>query len=108
MKLVELIRYLINPESLDELINMQGLNEESEALLIYMQEDLALTTDISIFEIEETEDELYFEKEGVQYIQLFALNHSVNLIEFDLNMKNKEYSDLEIAERLLKYRKYDA
>lgn len=56
---------------------------------LYMQGDLILTSDIHILEIEETEDELYFEKEGVQYIQLFPLNHAVDLIEFDLNMKDK-------------------
>lgn len=62
MKLTELIKYLINPESLGELIIKLEISNESEALLIYMQEDLNITSDISIFEIEETEDDLFFEK----------------------------------------------
>lgn len=107
MKLIDLIKYL-NPENLNELIQQQGLNAESEALLIYMQEDLNLEAEISILEIEETEDEIVFEKEGIQYIQLFAIEHAIDLIEHDLNLKDKGYSDIEIAERLLEYRKYDA
>lgn len=108
MKLIDLIKYLINPENLNELIQQQGLNAESEALLIYMQEDLNLEAEISILEIEETEDEIVFEKEGIRYIQLFPIDHAIDLIEHDLNLKDKGYSDLQIAERLLEYKKYDA
>lgn len=108
MKLIELIKYLTNPELLEELFQEQGLNIESEVLLIYMEGDLDLTSDISILEIEETEDDLIFEKDGLQYIQLFPIDYAIDLIEFDLNMKDKGYSDLEIAERLLEYRKNDA
>lgn len=108
MKLIELIKYLTNPELLEELFLEQGLNIESEVLLIYMEGDLDLTSDISILEIEETEDDLIFEKDGLQYIQLFPIDYAIDLIEFDLNMKDKGYSDLEIAERLLEYRKNDA
>jgi hypothetical protein len=108
MKLIELMNYLNSTESLDELIKEQGLDTDSEALLIYMQDDLSLTAEVSILEIEETDDELFFEKEGVRYIQLYPLEHTLNLIEFDLNMKDKGFSNLEIAQRLLEYRKYDA
>lgn len=107
MKLIDLIKYL-NPENLNELVQQQGLNADSEALLIYMQEDLNLEAEISILEIEETEDEIVFEKEGIRYIQLFPIDHAIDLIEHDLNLKDKGYSDLQIAERLLEYRKYDA
>jgi hypothetical protein len=108
MKLVELIKYLTRPEKLDELYQEQGLNVESEALLIYLQRDLNLESEVSIFEIEETEDDLIFEKEGIQYVQLFPLDYAIELIESDLDLKNKGYSDLEIAQRLLEYRQKDA
>jgi hypothetical protein len=107
MKLIEFIKYLTNPELLESLYKEQGLNLESEVLLIYMKEDLDLSSYISILEIEETEDDLIFEKEGLKYIQLFPIDYAIDLIEFDLNMKDKGYSDLEIAERLLEYRKND-
>ncbi|MBO9594934.1 MAG: hypothetical protein J7599_18670 [Niabella sp.] len=108
MKLVELIKYLTNPEQLDELYQEQGVNTESEALLIYLQGILDLESDIFIFEIEETEDDLVFEKEGIQYVQLFPVDYAVELIESDLDLKDKGYSDLEIAQLLLEYRQKDA
>ncbi|MOA31148.1 hypothetical protein D3C78_1522900 [compost metagenome] len=67
-----------------------------------------MESEITLFEIEETEDDLVFEKEGVQYIQLFPLDYAIELIEFDLDLKNNGYSDLEIAQRLLEYRQKDA
>lgn len=108
MNLIELTRYLINPDKLDELYRDQDLNTKSEALLIYMKWTLDLKSEISIFEIEETEDDLLFKKEGIKYIQLLPLDYAVELIESDLNLKGKGYSDLEIAERLLEYREKDA
>lgn len=108
MKLIELIGVLFNPEKLEKLISVLGLDNESEALLVYMKEDLYMTADIRIFEVEETEDELLFEKDGIKYIQLFPIEHIQNLIEFDLNIKNKGFSETHIAERLLEYRKHDA
>ncbi|PTS97899.1 hypothetical protein DBR27_14820 [Flavobacterium sp. HMWF030] len=108
MKLIELIGILFNPEKLEKLIRALGLDTDSEALLVYMREDLYITADIQIFEVEETEDELLFEKDGIKYIQLFPIDHIQNLIEFDLNMKNKRFSETQIAERLLEYRKHNA
>lgn len=108
MKLIELIGVLFNPEKLEKLISVLGLDNESEALLVYMKEDLYMTADIRIFEVEETKDELLFEKDGIKYIQLFPIEHIQNLIEFDLNMKNKGFSETHIAERLLENRKHDA
>lgn len=108
MKLVELIKYLIEPEKLGQLYQSYQLNIESEALLIYLQRNLALEADIAIFEIEETEDDILFEKDEIQYIQLFPLDYAIDLIAFDLDLKNKGYTDLEIAQRLLEYRKRDS
>lgn len=54
MKLIELIGVLFNPEKLEKLISVLGLDNESEALLVYMKEDLYMTADIRIFEVEET------------------------------------------------------
>lgn len=108
MKLVELIKYLTHTEKLDELFQEQGLNVESETLLIYLRGDLKLESEVTIFEIEETEDDLVFEREGVLYIQLFPLEFAIELIESDLDLKNKGYSDLEIAQSLLEYRQKDA
>jgi hypothetical protein len=108
MKLIDLIKYLTHPEKLYKLYQEQGLNLESEALLIYLKGDLNLDSEVYIFEIEETEDDLVFEKEEIRYIQLFPLDHAIELIESDLDLKNKGRSDLEVAQRLLEYRQKDA
>jgi hypothetical protein len=108
MKLIELIPYLVHPGLFKELYQEEGLPTESEALLIYMKEDLNIESDITIFEIEETEDDLIFEKDGIKYYQLFPVNYAVDLIESDLQLKDNGYSDLEIAQRLLDYRLRDA
>lgn len=71
MKLVELIKMLTSSEQLGKLYQVQGVDAESDALLIYLQGNLSLESEIAIFGMEETEDDLYFEKEGIQYVQLF-------------------------------------
>lgn len=108
MSLSELVNYLISSNRLEEFYKDQGLNSESEALLIYMKVALNIDSEVSIFEIEETGDDLVFEKENVQYIQLFPLEYAVELIQEDLDLKDKGYSDLQIAKRLLEYREKDA
>lgn len=108
MKLVELIKYLLNPGQLEGLYKEKGLNTESESLLIYLQGTMDLEADIVILEIEETEDDLVFEKEGIQYVQLFPIDYAIELIESDLDLKDKGYTDVEIAQRLLEYREKDS
>lgn len=108
MNLTELINFLIHPEQLEELYKEQGVNTESEALIIYLRETLSLKSEISFFTIEETEGDLSFTKDGVQYIALFSVDHTLDLIEYDLDLKDKGYSDEAIAQRLLEYRINDA
>ena len=108
MKLTDLIPYLVNTEQLNDFYSTQKLNTDSEALIIYMVNDLNIESEVSIFEIEETEDQLIFEKDGVRYIELFPIEHASQLIEFDLNLKRTGFSDIEIAKRLLEYRINDA
>lgn len=99
---------MVNPDQLNELSIQFRLNAESEAYLIHFENSLNLESEISIFQIEETDDDVIFEKDGKRYIQLFSIDHAVDLIEFDLNLKGEKYSDIEIAMRLLDYRKKDA
>lgn len=108
MKLVNLMAYLLNSDKLEELYEREKLDTDSEALLIYMKGELSLDSEIKFFEMEETEDDLVYEKSGTKYLQLFPIDDAIELIESDLNLKDKGYSDLEIAERLLEYRIKDA
>jgi len=42
MRVVDLVKYLNHPEQLDDLYQEEGLNRESESLLVYLQEALDL------------------------------------------------------------------
>jgi hypothetical protein len=108
MNLTNLVKHLLNPKQLEQLYQEQNLNQDSEALLIYMNGELELDSEITIFEMEETDDDLIFEKNGLRYIQFFPVDHAIDLIQFDLNLKDRGYSDTEIAKRLLQYRLTDA
>ena len=108
MKLIDLIEYLINPEKLETLYKSENLNMDSDALLIYMEKSLDLNSNLKFFEIEETEDNLMFEKDNIKYIQFFPFDYAVELIENDLDLKNKGLENIIIAKRLLEYRLRDA
>lgn len=108
MKLINLIEYLESPDKLEALYVNEKLNTDSEALLIYMQGALDLESEVKFFAIEETEDDLVYEKDGIRYEQFFPIDYAIELIESDLDLKGKGYSNLEIAKRLLEYRIKDA
>lgn len=108
MKLITLISKITDSVGLDQFYVEQKLDVESEALIIYMKESLDLDSDVYVFPIEETEDDLVFEKDGVKYIQFFPIEYTLDLIESDLGLKTGAYTDKEIAERLLEYRLRDA
>jgi Fe-S cluster assembly iron-binding protein IscA len=107
MKLISLIESLKDSAKLKQVIVSQNLNVDSEALLIYIKETLDIDSEIRFFEIEETKDNLVFEKDGTRYVQLFSLDFAEELVNSDFNL-TKGLSNLEIAERLLDYRKKDA
>lgn len=104
MNLINLISYLVDSNKLEKLYKDEGLNTESEVRLIYMKGSLDIKSEISFFEIGETDDDLVFEKNGTRYVQLFPVNHAIDLIQSDLEPTIKGYSNSEIAERLLEYR----
>lgn len=108
MKLVEFVDYLVNPEKLESFYEEKGLNVESESLLIYMKQTINIDSEIVFFEMEETDDEVLFSKDGIEYLQLFPISHAVELIESDLDLKDKGYTNLQIANRLVEYRIHDA
>lgn len=108
IKLPELINLLSDPDGLGQLLTEMNVNKASETLLIYMKHSLDVESEVIMLPIEETEDDLVIEKNGAVFYQLFSLDTTVELIEFDLNLRNKGYSDLEIAIRLLEYRLNDA
>lgn len=108
MKLKEFINYLLEPEKLEILCSEQNYAGDIDSLLIYMKDRLDLNSDIFLFDIEETDDDIVYNKNGDQYIQLFPIDHSIELIETILDLKDKGNSIESIAKRLLEYRIKDA
>ncbi|MDB5262755.1 MAG: hypothetical protein JWQ14_2036 [Adhaeribacter sp.] len=109
MKLAELVKYLKSESHLLKLYQERNLNTESEAMLAYMKGDINVNSDIAFFSIEDTDDERKFKEEGVEFFQLFPLEHGVEIYSyFDDEFKRRNYSDLEKAKRLLDYIIYDA
>jgi len=101
MKLINLVPYLKSFDSLEELYKLNNLDIKSEAIIIYMEETLAIESEIVFFEIEETKDNLTYKKNGINYIQLFPVNYAMEIIE---DLLGFGYDELEIAQRLLEYR----
>lgn len=103
MKLQDLIPYLENTTSLERLYSEVSFGRDDINLLIYMEDKLDVGSDVYLYSEEETNDLIVFLKDGKRYIQLFPVEFAVYLIEFDLDLKDKGLSDLEIAEQLVKY-----
>jgi len=104
----DFIDYLINPEKLNNLYEELNVDVESEALIVCLKDSLDINSEVSIFGIEETEGDLVFEKEGQKYIELFPVDYAIDLVDSDLELKGKGYSNEHIAKRLLDYRLNDA
>ena len=101
MKLINLIPYLKSFNGVEELSRSNNLNVKSEATLIYMKEFLNINSEIFFFGIEETEDDLLYKINDINYIQLFPVTFGKEIVEDLLGLG---YDDLEIAHRLLEYR----
>ena len=108
MKLLDFIPYLLAPDKLTHYYRESGISEHSVAPLIYMRDTLSLASDIVVFALEETSDDIRFRKNGVDYIQLIAVDGAMELIEGEFFPGNNTVSHHEIASRLLAYAIYDA
>lgn len=108
MKLEEVVKYLKNSDGPQQLCIDEGLTPAPDEVLIYMVKALDLESKLSFFSIDETKDHVIFNKDGIEYIQLFPVYHAVDLIESDLDLLNKGFTDSQIAHRLLDYRINDA
>lgn len=107
MKLSDLIEYLRDTSKLDQLYMDENINVDTEAVEIYMKEALSLESEIKFFRIEETGDDLVFDKDNITYIQLFPVDHAIEVLGF-LNLEEGKYDKFETARRLLDYRIKDA
>jgi hypothetical protein len=92
---------LRQPNALNELYIDERLDRESEAVEIYMKDRLNIDSEIYFFNIEDTDDNLVFVKDSIEYYQLFTIDYAVEIIKsfrFSDEVSNKE-----IAQRLIEY-----
>lgn len=108
MKLKDLVPYLREPKKLDRLYAELGVDSDSESILIYMKNKITAESDLTLLPIEESEDEMQLRRDGVDFVQLFPVDHAIDLIESDLNLSKTKLSDNEVALRLIKYAQTDA
>lgn len=108
MKLVDIIEHLMTHEKLEGFYYDKDFNLNSDEISIYMKDSINIDSEIYFFEVEETDGEVLYKKDGIEYIYFFPLEHTAELIQDELDLKNKEYTNLQIAQRLIQYRIYDA
>lgn len=108
MKIVDVIPFLLSPDTLESLYSKIKFNSDEDVLCIYMEDEINIKSDVYFFTIEETDDDIIFQRNGVKYVQLLPVDYAIELIESDLDLKDNGYSNLQIAERLVKYALRDA
>ena len=106
---VDLIPYLQNEQTLNELYGEQNININSECVQAYMQDSLSLESEIRFFDIELTNDDLEIQLDGKKYIQLFPIELGIEFYTyFAQEFKDRQYTETEKAKRFLDYRLNDA
>jgi hypothetical protein len=108
MKLIDSIPFLVDTTTIASLYEKVGLDKESDGIAIYMKDLIDLDSEIYSFDDNETGDFMEFEKDRIKYVQFFPISMAAELIEWDLDLKNRGYSNLDIAKRLIDYRLNDA
>ena len=107
MNVINFIDYLINPEKLNDLLTKLNVNVESEALIVCVKDSLDINSEISIFDIEDTNGQLVFEKEETKFIELFPLE-MVQEMAIEYVNTYEGMLHYEIAQRIIDYRINDA
>ena len=109
MKFIELIKYLQDESTLEKFYLENNISFEEESPLAYMENELHIDSEIHLFMLEETEDEVLIEKSGKRFIQLFPLDLGVEFYSyFEEEFEKWKYTEEQKAIRLLKYRLNDA
>ena len=108
MKFENIIHYLLKPSKLIDLYAVYSINPESASIGIYMENSLDINSNIELFEIEETGGRIENVKNNRKYIAVLPVDLAIELIDYDLDLKDKGLTDLQIAQRLLDYSINDA
>jgi hypothetical protein len=108
MNIIELIPHLKDLEKAEALSFIMLPDIEFDLIELYMKDNLKLDSDIVSFDAESIPNELLIEIDGIKYENLFPLYMAQEMVEEYVNIYKNEISDVEIAEKLLDYRRKDA
>jgi len=104
MKLLELIEHLKTIESAEKLIEGLNLDMEFLAVEIYMIDKIDMLSELAFFDSEAVMLEMYMTLNNINYIDFLGLDVAQEIVEAN----DGEYSNHEIAERMIEYRLRDA
>lgn len=105
MNLIDLIKYLREPEKLEELFRDKHSNLDYDFIEVYSKEKICAYSNLLFISDENLEFGLEYLDNNNKYINLFPLYLLVELFD---DFKRFYKSDLEIANRLIDYRINDA
>lgn len=108
MKIIELIPHLKSLNKAEALIKTAIPDVSLDVVEIYMKGEVALDSDIVLFDGDSIPLELKIIVEDIEYENLFPLYMAQEMVEEYVESFDDELSDMEIAKRLLHYRLNDA
>lgn len=107
MNLIELIDHLKTSLKAEQLINQQIPGVEFDLVELYMKDSLGFESEIAFFDVETIPGNLIIEIDGIKYENLFSLSEIQEIVEQYVE-EYPNWSDLDIAKRILEYRLNDA
>ncbi|WP_142685410.1 hypothetical protein [Chitinophaga polysaccharea] len=107
MKLIELIDHLKTASKAEQLRNQQIPDVEYDLVELYMKDSLSFESEIAFFDAETIPGYIIIEMDGIRYKNLFSLNLIQEMVE-EYVAEYPNWSDLDIAKRIMEYRINDA
>ena len=105
MNLVELVALFKSGKSYEEFCDDYRLDADSEVIEIYMTKPMSIEESLAFYPIEVTEGKVQFIYNSVEYYNLFDFYYFIDAIE---EVKGTNYTDREVAGKLLNYAMLDA
>lgn len=107
MYLVELIDHLKTASKAEQLRNQQIPEVEYVLVDLYMKDSIGLESEIAFIDVEAVPRTIIIELDGIKYENLFPLSEIQEIVEQYVE-EHPDWSNLDIAKRILEYRHNDA
>lgn len=107
MTLIELIEQLKTLPKAEALAKQQIPGVEYDLVELYMKDSLSFESEIAFFDVDTIPGHLIIEIDGIKYENLFSLNLIQEMVE-EYVEEYPNWSNLDIAKRIMEYRHNDA